>query len=149
MVDVGGKDQTRRRAVARAVLRSSDDVAEALVGEGSQPLEKGDAMAVARIAGIAAAKRCHMLIPLAHQVNLTSVTVDIEWHEGVGVEIVAAAEAYDRTGVEMEALVAASTAALTLYDMAKARERGMVIEWLGLEEKEGGKSGRWSREAGA
>lgn len=145
MVDVGEKDQTRRRAVARAILRASDEVAQALVGEGPNPLEKGDAAAVARVAGIAAAKRCHLLIPLCHQINLTSVQVDIEWLDGVGVEVVAIAEAYDRTGVEMEALVAASTAALTLYDMAKSRERGMTIESIELEEKEGGRSGRWTR----
>lgn len=145
MVDVGEKDVTRRRAVARAVLRASDEVASALMGQGPDPLEKGDAQAIARIAGIAAAKRCHLLIPLCHSVSLTSVEIEMELQPGTGIVITATANALDRTGVEMEALTAASVAALTLYDMAKSRERGMTIESVRLEEKEGGRSGHWLR----
>lgn len=145
MVDVGEKDVTRRRAVARAVLRASDKVAAALMGQGSSPLQKGDAQAIARVAGIAAAKRCHLLVPLCHAVDLTSVEIEMELQAGTGIVITATANALDRTGVEMEALTAASVAALTLYDMAKSRERGMTIESVRLEEKEGGRSGHWVR----
>lgn len=145
MVDVGEKDVTRRRAVATAVLRASDEVSAALMGQGPNPLEKGDAQAIARVAGIAAAKRCHLLIPLCHAVGLTSVEIEIELRAGTGIVITATANALDRTGVEMEALTAASVAALTLYDMAKSRERAMIIESVRLEEKEGGRSGHWLR----
>lgn len=145
MVDVAEKDVTRRRAVARAVLRASDEVASALMGQGPDPLEKGDAQAIARVAGIAAAKRCHLLIPLCHAVSLTSVEIEMELQAGMGIVITATANALDRTGVEMEALTAASVAALTLYDMAKSRERAMTIESVRLEEKEGGRSGHWLR----
>lgn len=145
MVDVSSKEATARRAVARAVLSATDATADALAGTGPEPLEKGDALAVARIAGIQAAKRTHELIPLCHPIRLSSVGVEIERVDG-GLEITATAEAVDRTGVEMEAIVAASVAAITLYDMAKSRERGMTIEWVGLLEKEGGRSGRWERD---
>lgn len=145
MVDVGEKEVTRRRAVATAVLRASDEVSAALMGTGPEPLEKGDAQAIARVAGIAAAKRCHLMIPLCHSVSLTSVEIEMERQAGRGIVITATANALDRTGVEMEALTAASIAALTLYDMAKSRERGMTIESVRLEEKEGGRSGHWLR----
>jgi len=140
MVDVGGKSETLRRAVARAHVRMQAATVERL-RSGSTP--KGDVLAVARIAGIQAAKRTPELIPLCHALRLTRVTVDVQV-EPAGVRIDAAAEAFDRTGVEMEALVAASTAALTIYDMLKGIDRGMKIE-VSLEEKIGGASGTWSR----
>jgi cyclic pyranopterin phosphate synthase len=141
MVDVGSKGDTLRRAVARARVRMRSETLERL-RSGSTP--KGDVLAVARIAGIQAAKRTPELIPLCHTVRLTRVTVDIRV-EPDSVRIDAAAEAVDRTGVEMEALVAASTAALTIYDMLKGIDRGMSIE-VALEEKTGGASGRWTRD---
>jgi cyclic pyranopterin phosphate synthase len=132
MVDVSAKAETLRRAVASATVR---------LRSGTAP--KGDVLAAARLAGIQAAKRTPELIPLCHTVRLTRVTVELRIEPGV-VRIEASAEAVDRTGVEMEALVAASTAALTVYDMLKGIDRGMRIE-LGLEEKTGGASGPWER----
>jgi cyclic pyranopterin phosphate synthase len=140
MVDVGAKGESLRRAVARAHVRMQGATVERL-RSGSTP--KGDVLAVARIAGIQAAKRTPELIPLCHAVRLTRVTVEIHL-EPTGVRIDAAAEALDRTGVEMEALVAASTAALTVYDMLKGIDRGMKLE-VALEEKMGGASGTWTR----
>jgi cyclic pyranopterin phosphate synthase len=140
MVDVGAKRETLRRAVARAHVRMHAATVE-LLRSGSAP--KGDVLAVARIAGIQAAKRTPELIPLCHAVRLTRVTVDV-LIEPAGVRIEAAAEAVDRTGVEMEALVAASTTALTVYDMLKGIDRGMRIE-VALEEKTGGAGGTWTR----
>ena len=143
MVDVGGKDTTRRRAVAAARVRMRPETA-ALLEEGRLP--KGDALGVARLAGIMAAKRTPELIPLCHTVALTSVEVEIDVDAARGVVTVsAAARADDRTGVEMEALVAASTAALALYDMVKGVERGVVIEHVALLEKSGGQRGAWAR----
>jgi cyclic pyranopterin phosphate synthase len=143
MVDVSDKAVTDRRAVATGVLRMSSATA-ALLAEGRLP--KGDALAVARIAGIQAAKRTPELIPLCHAVALSSVEVDVAVDAGAGTATVtAAARAADRTGVEMEALVAASVAALTLYDMVKAVERGAVIEQVALVEKTGGVRGDWRR----
>lgn len=144
MVDVGEKAETARRAVARAFLRMSDDTARAL-REGRTP--KGDVLATARLAGIMAAKRTPELIPLCHAIALTRVAVDLRI-EANGVAIEAVAEARDRTGVEMEAMTAASVAALTLYDMLKGIDRAMVIESVRLEEKSGGRSGHWVREGG-
>lgn len=144
MVDVGDKAVTARRAVARARLRLRPETA-ALLAEGRLP--KGDALAVARLAGIMAAKRTSELIPLCHAVVLSSVAVDVAVDVDAGVaEVVAEARAADRTGVEMEALVAASTAALALYDMVKAVERGAVIERVELVRKTGGVRGDWERE---
>lgn len=140
MVDVGPKDVTARRAVARARVLMSDDTFQHLVS-GDTP--KGDVLAAARIAGIHAAKRTSELIPLCHIVNLTRVEVSIALDDGVAV-IDASAEARDRTGVEMEAMVAASTAALTLYDMLKAIDRSMSFD-VCLIEKAGGASGTWRR----
>ncbi|HEX9766346.1 MAG TPA: cyclic pyranopterin monophosphate synthase MoaC [Nitriliruptorales bacterium] len=141
MVDVGGKDVTARTARARAVVEVSPATAR-LVAGGDLP--KGDAVAVARIAGIQAAKRTHELIPLCHQLRLTRVDVDIAVDVDAGVLTVdTVAEAVDRTGVEMEALVAATVAALTLYDLVKAVERGAVIRDVRLIEKTGGSSGRY------
>jgi cyclic pyranopterin phosphate synthase len=146
MVDVGGKPETPRRAEATAVVRLSEPAFAALT-EGRVP--KGDVLATARLAGIAAAKRTPDLLPLCHPVRLTSVSVEavaLRGEEGPRVEIRASAEAVDRTGVEMEALTAAATAALTVYDMLKGLERGLVIESLRLESKSGGRSGPWKRE---
>ncbi len=141
MVDVGAKDETARRAVAQARVRMDAATFQRLVS-GDTP--KGDVLATARIAGIQAAKRTSELIPLCHVVFLTKVEIAIALADGV-VTIEATAEARDRTGVEMEALVAASTAALTLYDMLKAIDRGMSYD-VRLIEKAGGKSGDWRRE---
>lgn len=143
VVDVGDKPATRRRAVASAQLLARPDTVDAIFGGA---LEKGDALAVARVAGIMAAKKTPDVIPLCHAVALTSVTVEIERGDEPGVIAIAAiAETTDRTGVEMEALVAASTAALTLYDMAKAIDREMTVSQVRLEEKTGGKSGTFTR----
>ena len=141
MVDVGGKEITQRRAVARARVTMQEETAQALA-DGT--VAKGDVLAVARVAGIQAAKRTSELIPLCHPLMLSSVQVDLtpgpSW-----VDIEATAETVDRTGVEMEALTACSVAALTIYDMCKARDRAMQVEALGLVEKSGGRSGDWHR----
>ncbi|MDX6514420.1 MAG: cyclic pyranopterin monophosphate synthase [Gaiellaceae bacterium] len=129
MVDVGAKPVVRRRAVARGRLRT----APATVGRLSA-LPKGDALAAARLAGIMAAKRTSELIPLCHPLALTHVSVELEL-EADGVAILGSAETTAQTGVEMEALVAVTVAALTLYDMAKAIDKGMVIESVELVEK--------------
>jgi cyclic pyranopterin monophosphate synthase len=128
MVDVGGKPSSRRRAVARAVLRVAPETAARL-----SELPKGDAIAAAKLAGIMAAKRTSDLIPLCHPLPLTHVAVEIA--VGEEVEIVASAETTAQTGVEMEALVAASVAALTVYDMAKAIDSSMEIAEVRLLEK--------------
>jgi cyclic pyranopterin phosphate synthase len=129
MVDVGGKPVSHRRAVARAVVRMAPETARRL-----RELPKGDALATAQIAGVMAAKRTSDLIPLCHPLPLTHVSVDLEVGEA-GVEITAAAETTAQTGVEMEALVAASIAALTVYDMAKAIDKEMVVSEVRLVEK--------------
>ena len=140
MVDVGGKEATERRAVARAVVRMSPETATA-VARGDGP--KGEVIGTARIAGIQAAKRTAELIPLCHPLALSFVDVRIEVGEGV-VDIAAEARTTGPTGVEMEAMTAASVAALTIYDMVKGLERGVEITDLGLVEKSGGKSD-WRR----
>lgn len=146
MVDVGGKDVTDRRARAHAVVRMRPETARLLL---SGDLPKGDALGVARLAGIMAAKRTPELIPLCHTVALASVDVEVDVDAATGrATISAVARAADRTGVEMEALVAASTAALALYDMVKGVERGVVIEQVALQEKSGGQGGDWSRAGG-
>ncbi|MCP8882270.1 cyclic pyranopterin monophosphate synthase MoaC [Devosia sp. XJ19-1] len=142
IVDIGDKAVTRRRAIARARLSGEAATIATILGGG---LRKGDALAVARVAGIMAAKKTSELIPLCHPIPLTKVSVDIEGDGDASIVIVAAAETTGQTGVEMEALVAASTAALTLYDMAKAIDRAMVISDLCLVEKSGGKSGDFQR----
>lgn len=140
MVDVGAKDVTLR--VARAIARvHMSEASLTALGTGNTP--KGDVLATARIAGIQAAKRTPELIPLCHTIALTRVTIDITLDRS-SVVIAATAEARDRTGVEMEAMVAASTAALTIYDMLKAIDRAMTID-VALEEKTGGKSGAFKR----
>ena len=143
MVDVGGKPVTDRRAVARGVVRMSPQTA-ALVAEGAAP--KGDVIGVARIAGIQAAKRTADLIPLCHQLPLSFVDVDIEVDPSTGVvALTAEARTSFQTGVEMEALTACSVAALTVYDMVKGVEKGVVVEEVALLDKTGGKSGDWHR----
>jgi cyclic pyranopterin phosphate synthase len=144
MVDVGGKAATRREAVATGRIEMVAEAARA-IREGTAL--KGDVLAVARIAGIMAAKRTSELIPLCHALALTRVTVDVAWTDD-GADITAAAETRDRTGVEMEAMTAASVAALTLYDMVKGMERGVRVERVELVEKSGGRSGHWRREEG-
>ena len=129
MVDVGGKPVSRRRARAQAVVRMAPETAARLA-----ELPKGDALAAARLAGIMAAKRTSELIPLCHPLPLTHVAVELEVGEG-SVEIVASAETQAQTGVEMEALVAATVAALTVYDMAKSIDSGMEIGEVRLLEK--------------
>jgi len=129
MVDVGAKPESRRRAVARAVVRMAPETAERL-----RDLPKGDALTTAELAGVMAAKRTSELIPLCHQLPLSVVRVVAEVGEGA-VEITAEAETVAQTGVEMEALVAASVAALTVYDMAKAIDKEMVVEDVRLLEK--------------
>ena len=143
MVDVGSKDVTDRRAVARAVVRMSVETA-ALVQSGNAP--KGDVIAVARVAGIMAAKRTAELIPLCHPLPLSfvDVTAAIDTNEGA-VTLTAEARTTAQTGVEMEAMTAASVAALTVYDMVKGVERGVLVEAVELLEKSGGKSGTWRR----
>lgn len=144
MVNVGEKEVTARRAVASAFVRMKASTVTALQS-GNTP--KGDVLATVRIAGIMAAKRTAELIPLCHSVALTRANIDLEVREH-GVAIRATVEATDRTGVEMEALTAASIAALTLYDMLKGIDREMVIEQVALEEKRGGRSGHWVRNQG-
>ncbi|MEQ9636348.1 MAG: cyclic pyranopterin monophosphate synthase MoaC [Devosia marina] len=142
IVDIGDKAVTRRRAVAQAVLSGQAETIATIMGGG---LKKGDALAVARIAGIMAAKKTAELIPLCHPIPLTKVGVDISGASDTSIRVVATAETTGQTGVEMEALIAASTAALTLYDMAKAIDRAMVVSEMCLVEKSGGKSGDFAR----
>lgn len=143
MVDVGAKEATARRAVAGATLRMSPRTAAA-IEERDAP--KGEVIGTARIAGIQAAKRTDELIPLAHPLPLTQVDVDIRVSAAEGlVEVVAEAKTMARTGVEMEAMTACAISALTVYDMAKALERGIRIERIELLEKSGGRSGEWRR----
>lgn len=147
MVDVGAKDATARRAVAGARLRMSPETATAIE---NRDAPKGDVIGTARIGGIQAAKRAGELIPLAHPLPLTHVDVEIRVIAAEGiVEVVAEAKTVGRTGVEMEAMTACAVAALTVYDMTKGLERGIVIERIALLEKSGGKSGDWRREEAA
>ncbi len=141
MVDVADKDETARRATAEgAVSMAADTLAAILAGDA----KKGDVIGTARIAGIMAAKRTADLIPLCHPLPLTSVTVDIAPDRDLpGLRVTATARVTGRTGVEMEALTAVSVACLTIYDMAKAIDRGMVIGPVRLLEKSGGASGDW------
>ncbi|AMU95706.1 MAG: cyclic pyranopterin monophosphate synthase MoaC [Sphingopyxis terrae] len=139
MVDVGAKAATGRRAVAGGRITMTPE-ALAAIRAGDAP--KGDVLSTARIAGIMAAKRTAELIPLCHPLALTSVAVDFDW-EADGISVRATAATTGPTGVEMEALTAASVALLTLYDMAKALDRAMVIGDIRLLEKSGGRSGDW------
>ena len=141
MVDVGGKADTSRRAVATGTVQMEPETLEMILAGDAK---KGDVIGTARLAGIMAAKKTHDLIPLCHPLNLTKVSVDIEADTNLpGLRVSATARVEGKTGVEMEALTAASVACLTIYDMAKAVDRGMVIGNIRLMEKSGGKSGEW------
>jgi cyclic pyranopterin phosphate synthase len=142
MVDVTEKAVTEREAVAEAVVEMQADTLRLIIEGGHK---KGDVFAVARIAGVQAAKKCSELIPLCHPLMLTSIKVELEADEANSrVLIRSVCKLAGQTGVEMEALTAASVAALTIYDMCKAVDKGMVIGGLRLLEKKGGKSGDWS-----
>ncbi len=143
MVDVGGKPATARRAVASGRITMSAE-ALAAIREGNAP--KGDVLGTARIAGIMAAKRTGELIPLCHPLGLEAVNIEFDF-EADGIAATATASLTGRTGVEMEAMTAASIALLTIYDMAKAIDKGMVISDVRLIAKTGGKSGDWKADA--
>lgn len=140
MVDVGGKPATARRAVATGRIAMSAQ-ALAAIRAGNAP--KGDVLGAARIAGIMAAKRTGELIPLCHPLGLEAVTIDFAYEEAA-IRVTAAASLTGKTGVEMEAMTATSIALLTIYDMAKAIDKGMVISEVRLIAKTGGKSGDWT-----
>jgi cyclic pyranopterin phosphate synthase len=143
MVDTSDKPETLRQARASGLVRLAPATL-ALIRDRS--LAKGDVLEVARLAGIMAAKRTGDLIPLCHPLPLTGVQIDFVFEGDSAVRIEATARVFGRTGVEMEALTAVSVAALTVYDMCKAVDRGMTIERIRLEEKSGGRSGTWARE---
>ena len=142
MVDVSAKADSRRRAVARCIVRMQPATLNAIL---EQDIKKGEVFAVARIAGIQGAKRCSDLIPLCHPLPLSKVQVDFEVVGSDAVQITTECIVTGKTGVEMEALTAASVAALTIYDMCKALDKGMVIEQIRLVSKSGGKSGDYTR----
>lgn len=144
MVDVSGKAPSVRRAVATGVVRTTPEVIELLRGNA---LAKGDALAVARVAGIMAAKRCSDLVPLCHPIAISKVTVDFSVSDR-SVAIEATVSTTDRTGVEMEALTAVSVAGLALHDMIKAVDPAAVLDAVRVERKEGGKTGLWVRPEG-
>ena len=144
MVDVSTKERTRRRAVAGGKITLRPDVTDMIL-EGDVP--KGDVFQVARVAGIMAAKKTSDLVPMCHPLSLTDVKIEFAAQPGGDtIEVTAEVIAVDRTGVEMEALTAATAAALTVYDMCKAVQRDMTLGPFALMEKEGGKSGRYVRE---
>ena len=143
MVDVSGKEPSSRVAVATGSITMSSATLDAIR---RNSLQKGDVLGVARVAGIMAAKRTSETIPLCHQVALTDLQVELTLDDALpGVRVQTIARTVERTGVEMEALVAASAALLTIYDMAKAVDRGMTITSIALLEKTGGASGDWKR----
>jgi cyclic pyranopterin phosphate synthase len=144
MVDVTPKEPTHRRAIARGRVSMTPETASA-VAQGA--IKKGDVLAVARIAGIQAAKRTSDLLPLCHPLLVGAVNVNFEILDE-SIEIEASVETVDRTGVEMEALTACSVAALTVYDMCKSKDRGMIIGEIALWEKTGGRSGHYRRDDG-
>ncbi|MGR0279661.1 cyclic pyranopterin monophosphate synthase MoaC [Marinomonas dokdonensis] len=141
MVDVSDKAQTKRVAIAQAQLSMKSETLKLII-EGGLP--KGDVLATARIAGIQAAKKTSDLIPLCHPLMLSKVSIDINLLSDTKLEILCECTLTGKTGVEMEALTGASVAALTLYDMCKAVDKGIVIQNIALVEKKGGKSGDWS-----
>ena len=144
MVDVGAKPETERTATASGTVTMRPETLALIRGNG---LAKGDVLAVARIAGITGAKQTAALIPLCHPLPLTGVTVDFAFPDDCTLAITATARVFGRTGVEMEALVAVTSVALTVYDMAKAVDRGMTIGAVRLEAKTGGRSGDFHRDA--
>lgn len=141
MVDVSQKNDTHRTAIATGRISMS---AQALSAVCNATVTKGDVLAVARVAGIMAAKRTADLIPLCHPLPIASASIDFS-PDNQGIGVTATVTTNGKTGVEMEALTAVSVALLTIYDMAKALDRGMVIGEVGLESKKGGKSGAWQR----
>ena len=144
MVDVGGKEETKREATARVSIFMSPECLK-MVKEGS--MKKGDVLGVARVAGIMGAKRTSELIPLCHLLNLTKLTVDFTIHEETNeIEAVCTARTTGRTGVEMEALTGVNVALLTIYDMCKAVDKSMEMSHIYLEHKSGGKSGEFYNE---
>jgi len=146
MVTVTDKPETPRGAIARAHVRMA---AATLARIRGGAVGKGDVLGVARLAAIGGAKQTPAIIPLCHPVRITGITVEFSLREDLpGVEVRVQVAAHDRTGPEMEAMTAAAAAALTIYDMCKAMDRGMVIEAVELVEKSGGKSGQWTRDAG-
>lgn len=145
MVDVGDKAMTQRVAVASGQISMTAETLELIASGGHK---KGDVLSVARIAGIQAAKQCSNLIPLCHPLMLSSVEVELKLNKAANrVEITATCKVNGQTGVEMEALTAASVAALTIYDMCKAVDKAMVISGICLQEKQGGRSGHFKRQA--
>ena len=143
MVDIGDKASTKRQAVVTGSI-AMGEVAMQKVLEGSS--KKGDVLGIARVAGIMASKKTSELIPLCHPIALTKVTIEFDTDESAGrIDCTVTADTVGQTGVEMEALTAASVALLTIYDMLKAVDRGMVIGPIALQEKLGGKSGHWQR----
>ncbi len=142
MVDVTPKDPTHRRAIARCKVFM---LPETTAKVASNAVTKGDVLTVARVAGIQAAKRTPDLIPLCHQLSISSVYVNFHLDDDF-IEIESQVETVDRTGVEMEAMIACSVAALTIYDMCKSTDRSMTISEVALWEKTGGRSGVWRRE---
>ena len=144
MVDVGGKEVTDREAVAEGFVRMAPELADRFF---TGDLPKGDAAAVARVAGIMGAKRTAELIPLCHPIPLTEVEVSLE-PSGRGIRVLATVRTTGQTGVEMEALTAVAVAALTIYDMVKSVERGVTVESIGLVRKSGGRSGTWEADVG-
>ena len=144
MIDVGGKPETERTATASGTVTMRPETLALIRGNG---LAKGDVLAVARLAGITGAKQTAALIPLCHPLPLTGVTVDFAFPDDCTLAITATTRVFGRTGVEMEALVAVTSSALTVYDMAKAVDRGMTIGAVRLESKTGGRSGDFHRDA--
>lgn len=142
MVDVGGKPETERVAVASGLVRMAPATLALIL---DRKIAKGDVLEIARIAGITAAKKTADLIPLCHPIPLTNIAVEIVQNGPDSLQITATVKTMGRTGVEMEALVAVSGAALTVYDMAKAVDRGMTVERIRLESKSGGQSGDYRR----
>ena len=145
MVDVSEKTPTTRVALATGLVQMKRETLDLITSGGAK---KGDVLATARVAGIMAAKRTHELIPLCHPLALSKVSIDIDVVDDLpGLKVTAMAKLTGQTGVEMEALTAASVACLTIYDMAKAADKGMIIRDVRLLEKAGGKSGHWKAEA--
>jgi len=146
MVDVGPKGDTEREAVAKGRVKMKPTTLEQIKTVG---LKKGDVLAVARVAGIMAAKNTPDLIPLCHPILIDNIAIEFDLSGGDSIEITASAKSTGKTGVEMEAMIAASVSALTIYDMAKSVDRGMTITEIYLESKKGGKSGVYRREGGS
>ena len=142
MVDVGRKDVTQREAVAAATVRMSKETLKKLI---DRALPKGDVLTTAKVAGVLAAKQTPSLVPLTHSIALSSVDITFDIDPAGAIEIRSIVRCEGKTGVEIEAMTACAVAALTIYDMCKSAEKGIVIESLQLMRKSGGKSGLWER----